>query len=116
MEPNVSQEYLHSSHGGCECFLWGELQVWAGSKQKQLQVGSMQLMHQYTPYAVAMMLMLTALCEPLGIHDPKPDTLAVSCLALYRPCLTKSWMHAAHGLAWPHMLAGRDRASMQKLA
>ena len=51
------------------------VQVWAGSKQKQLQASSMQLMHQYTPHAVAMMVLLTAACEPLGIRSPEPETL-----------------------------------------
>lgn len=50
-------------------------QVWAGSKQKQLQVGSMQLMHQYTPYAALMMSVLTVTCEPLGVNNPTPETL-----------------------------------------
>lgn len=50
-------------------------QVWAGSKQRQLQASSMQLMHQYTPHTVAMMTLLTAVCEPLGLREPSPSTL-----------------------------------------
>lgn len=51
------------------------MQVWAGSKQRQLQASSMQLMHQYTPHAAAMMVLITAACEPLGFQSLAPDTL-----------------------------------------
>ena len=52
-------------------------QVWAGSKQKQLEAGSMQLMHQYVPLAVVMLAVLVPIFEPLGLggsKDPE-DTL-----------------------------------------
>lgn len=35
----------------------------------------MQLLHQYSPQAAAMMVVLTAVCEPLGIGNPQPDSL-----------------------------------------
>ena len=43
------------------------MQVWAGSKQKQLEAGSMQLMHQYVPLAAGMLAVLVPLFEPLGL-------------------------------------------------
>ncbi len=42
-------------------------QIWAGSKQKELRASSMQLLHQYTPQAAAMLALLVPMAEPLGI-------------------------------------------------
>lgn len=49
-------------------------QIWAGSKQKELQASSMQLLHQYTPQAALLLGVLIPLMEPVGkfgSHDPK---------------------------------------------
>ena len=48
-------------------------QVWAGSKQKELQAGSMQLLHQYTPLAAVMLAVLVPLLEPVGLFQAIPD-------------------------------------------
>ncbi|KAL3146994.1 hypothetical protein ABBQ38_014961 [Trebouxia sp. C0009 RCD-2024] len=48
-------------------------QVWAGSKQKELQTGSMQLLHQYTPLAACMLAVLVPILEPIGLFDQTPD-------------------------------------------
>jgi len=50
-------------------------QVFAGSKQKELEVGSMALMAGYTPIASAMLGLLVPIFEPLGLKDAGPDTL-----------------------------------------
>ena len=52
-------------------------QVWAGCKQKELQAGSMQLLHQYTPLAAGMLAILVPILEPVGIfeHDPNSPSL-----------------------------------------
>ena len=52
-------------------------QVWAGSKQKELQTGSMQLLHQYTPLAALMLAVLVPILEPVGLFEnaPNPHTL-----------------------------------------
>ena len=38
----------------------------AGSKQKELGLGSMQLLHQYVPLAALLLGILVPLCEPMG--------------------------------------------------
>ena len=48
-------------------------QVWAGSKQKELQTNSMQLLHQYTPIAAAMLTVLVPVLEPIGLFEALPD-------------------------------------------
>ena len=35
-------------------------QIWAGSKQKELGLGSMQLLHQYVPLAAALLAVLVS--------------------------------------------------------
>ena len=44
------------------------LQVWAGSKQRELGANSMQLMHQYCPWAALFLGILVPLVEPVGWH------------------------------------------------
>eukprot|EP00879_Flechtneria_rotunda_P019748 GHRR01020752.1.p1 GENE.GHRR01020752.1~~GHRR01020752.1.p1 ORF type:complete len:315 (+),score=67.90 GHRR01020752.1:650-1594(+) len=41
-------------------------QIWAGSKQKELQASSMQLLHQYTPQAAIIPGLLAPIHEPIG--------------------------------------------------
>ena len=48
-------------------------QIWAGSKQKELEANSMQLMHQYSPYAAGFLMVAVVLFEPLGLKQPVPD-------------------------------------------
>ncbi len=50
-------------------------QIWAGSKQKELRAGSMQLLHQYLPLAALMLASMVASLEPVGLLDRRPDTL-----------------------------------------
>jgi solute carrier family 35 protein E3 len=50
-------------------------QIWAGVKQKELGLGSMQLLHQYIPMAAALLGVLVPLCEPVGWSHPTVDTL-----------------------------------------
>lgn len=51
------------------------VQVFAGSKQKELETGSMALMAGYTPIASMMLIILVPIFEPIGIQIPGPDTL-----------------------------------------
>ena len=53
------------------------LQIWAGSKQKELRASSMQLLQQYCPAAAAMLAALVLVAEPLGIQPGQrgADTL-----------------------------------------
>ncbi|CAL5229693.1 g13065 [Coccomyxa viridis] len=50
-------------------------QVWIGTKQKELEAGSMQLMHQYTPWATGLLAILVPIFEPVGFVDPNPGTI-----------------------------------------
>ena len=50
-------------------------QIWAGSKQKELGVGSMALLEQYSPLAALLLGIMVPVFEPLGIKDPTPNTL-----------------------------------------
>ena len=50
-------------------------QVWIGTKQKELEAGSMQLMHQYTPWATGVLAVLVPVFEPVGFTDPAPGTI-----------------------------------------
>ena len=50
-------------------------QVWIGTKQKELEAGSMQLMHQYTPWATGLLAVLVPVFEPLGLTNPEPTTI-----------------------------------------
>ena len=53
-------------------------QVLAGSKQKELQASSMQLLHQYCPMAALCLAILVPSFEPLGIVS----FLSPSCTAM----------------------------------
>ena len=48
-------------------------QIWAGSKQKELQAGTMQLLHQSTPVAAVMLAVLVPVCEPVGLFGSRAD-------------------------------------------
>ena len=50
-------------------------QIWAGSTQKELGANSFQLLHQYSPIALAFLGILVPCLEPMGLKDPNPDTL-----------------------------------------
>ena len=50
-------------------------QIWAGVKQKELGLGSMQLLHQYVPLAALLLAVLVPLCEPMGWSNPTPQTI-----------------------------------------
>ncbi|KAK9830364.1 hypothetical protein WJX72_011308 [[Myrmecia] bisecta] len=50
-------------------------QIWAGTKQKELGLGSMQLLHQYCPIAAIMLAILVPIFEPMGWEDRAPGTL-----------------------------------------
>ena len=50
-------------------------QMWAGARQKELGLGSMQLLHQYVPLAAAFLGTLVLLCEPMGWARPDADTI-----------------------------------------
>jgi len=42
------------------------MQIWVGSKQRELQANSSQLLQAYTPHAVWLLAILIPVCEPIG--------------------------------------------------
>ncbi len=44
-------------------------------KQKELGLGSMQLLHQYVPVAAGLLGILVPIFEPMGWTDPNPQTI-----------------------------------------
>ena len=50
-------------------------QVWAGTKQKELGLNGMQLLHQVAPVSVLLLAVLIPLMEPVGWSDPRPGTI-----------------------------------------
>ena len=54
-------------------------QIWAGSKQKELGAGSMQLMHQFAPHATGLLAALVLGVEPLGLPGPAGGGCARAC-------------------------------------
>ncbi|KDD75625.1 hypothetical protein H632_c585p1 [Helicosporidium sp. ATCC 50920] len=50
-------------------------QIWAGVMQRELGLGSMQLLHQYVPLATLMLGGLTVVAEPVGWGNPVRGTL-----------------------------------------
>ncbi len=51
------------------------MQVFAGSKQKELEVGSMALMAGYTPIATLLLAILVPIFEPIGFSERTENTL-----------------------------------------
>lgn len=61
---------------GVGCTLTTALyQVWAGTKQKEFEANSSQLLNAYTPQAIGILVVLVACFEPIGWTDPNPATL-----------------------------------------
>ncbi|KAF5835056.1 hypothetical protein DUNSADRAFT_8000 [Dunaliella salina] len=50
-------------------------QIWAGSKQKELNASSFQLLNAYTPVSAAMLGVLVPVLEPMGWRSQEPGTL-----------------------------------------
>ncbi|WIA17138.1 hypothetical protein OEZ85_014030 [Tetradesmus obliquus] len=53
----------------------GLYQVWAGSKQRELGLNGLQLLHQVAPLSVALLAVMIPLLEPVGFTNPGPDTV-----------------------------------------
>lgn len=55
----------------------GLYQIWAGTKQKELEANSSQLLLGYSPLAMVLLTALVPIFEPTGVMDvqPGPDTL-----------------------------------------
>ncbi|GLC46340.1 hypothetical protein PLESTM_001860200 [Pleodorina starrii] len=53
----------------------GLYQIWVGSKQKELQANSSQLLLAYTPQAMCFLVVLSPLLDDFGVPEAGPDTV-----------------------------------------
>ena len=53
----------------------GLYQVWAGAKQKELELSGLQLLHAVAPVAVALLGIMIPVMEPVGFNNPGPGTI-----------------------------------------
>lgn len=63
--------------GTAAIFVTAMYQIWAGSKQKELQIGSLQLLHQYAPVTALLLIFLVPVLEPVGLFDAQPSKATV---------------------------------------
>jgi solute carrier family 35, member E3 len=72
-------QMVNNVHGllvGCAATLVTALyQIWAGTKQKELKAGSMQLLHQYTPQAALLLGLLVLVMEPVTPSEAHPQAI-----------------------------------------
>ena len=63
---DLSATLLGATIAGASIFVTALFQIWMGSKQKEFDVNSNQLLDQYSPYASGIMLCLIPFFEPVG--------------------------------------------------
>ena len=66
-DPQVGAGLLGLAVGGGAVASTAAYQIWAGTTQKELGAGSMQLLDQYAPLAAAMLGVLVPIMEPVGL-------------------------------------------------
>lgn len=74
-DPQISSNLAGLAAGFGSVAATALYQIWAGSKQKELGLGSMQLLHQYVPLAAGLLAALVPLCEPMGWAGAPPGSL-----------------------------------------
>lgn len=74
-DPQISSNLAGLAAGFGSVAATALYQIWAGSKQKELGLGSMQLLHQYVPLAAGLLALLVPLCEPMGSAGAPPGSL-----------------------------------------
>eukprot|EP00884_Botryococcus_braunii_P012748 jgi/Botrbrau1/21474/Bobra.0216s0082.1 len=74
-DTDLGSNYLGWAVGAGAVAATAAYQIWAGTKQKELSAGSMQLLEQYAPIAAFMLAVLVPICEPMGWTDRAPETL-----------------------------------------
>lgn len=74
-DTDLGSNYLGWAVGAGAVAATAAYQIWAGTKQKELGAGSMQLLEQYAPIAAFMLFVLVPICEPMGWTDRSPGTL-----------------------------------------
>ncbi|GAB4823538.1 hypothetical protein N2152v2_010584 [Parachlorella kessleri] len=74
-DPQVSKNLAGLAVGFGSVAATAMYQIWAGVKQKELGLGSMQLLHQYVPLAAGLLGVLVPIFEPMGWSNPHPGTI-----------------------------------------
>ncbi len=74
-ELHLSANYAGLLVGVAATLVTALYQVWVGTKQKELEVSSMQLLHQYTPIASIILGCMVPLLEPHGYPDYETGSL-----------------------------------------
>lgn len=74
-DPQISSNLAGLAVGFGSVAATAMYQIWAGVKQKELGLGSMQLLHQYVPLAALFLGCLVPIFEPMGWANPTPQTV-----------------------------------------
>ena len=74
-DPQISSNFVGLFVGFGSVVATAMYQIWAGVKQKELGLGSMQLLHQYVPLAAALLGGLVLFLEPMGWRYATKDTI-----------------------------------------
>ena len=74
-DPEISSNFAGLLVGFGSVAATALYQIWAGVKQKELGLGSMQLLHQYVPIAATLLGTLALILEPMGWRNPHADTI-----------------------------------------
>lgn len=74
-DPQISSNFVGLLVGFGSVVATAMYQIWAGVKQKELGLGSMQLLHQYVPLAAALLGGLVLILEPMGWTQATKDTI-----------------------------------------
>lgn len=74
-DPQISSNLMGLLVGFGSVLATALYQIWAGVKQKELGLGSMQLLHQYIPLAAMLLGVLVPIFEPMGWTDAHADTI-----------------------------------------
>lgn len=74
-DPQISSNFVGLLVGFGSVVATAMYQIWAGVKQKELGLGSMQLLHQYVPLAAALLGGLVLILEPIGWTYATKDTI-----------------------------------------
>lgn len=74
-DPQISSNLAGLAVGFGSVAATAMYQIWAGVKQKELGLGSMQLLHQYVPLAALLLAILVPIFEPMGWRNPTADTV-----------------------------------------
>jgi len=74
-DPEISSNFSGLLVGLGSVVATAMYQIWAGEVQKELSLGSMQLLNEYVPLASSLLGVIVVLFEPLGIFSGSDGTI-----------------------------------------